>query len=44
MVAMVAMVANRPLSDNNPALFSNNPRLFSNNPPLLQIKGGLLAH
>ena len=35
MVAMVAMVASRPLSGNNPRLFSNKGRLFSNNPALL---------
>ena len=41
MVAMVAMVANRPLSGNNPRLFSNKGRLFSNNPRLLRNKAGL---
>ena len=41
MVAMVAMVANRPLSGNNPRLFSNKGRLFSNNPRLLRKKAGL---
>ena len=42
MVAMVAMVANRPLSGNNPRLFSNNPALLRNNPALIFNKAGLL--